>query len=182
MAALTVAPIHPAAPEVAREERRPRISAPPDFAPVPISRLEGLARRAAAKADVPAHIFLALVAEESAWDVGAVSPKGALGLAQLMPRTAVELGVDPMDPAQNLAGGARYLASAYRRFGTWALALAAYNAGPRRVADAGSESGGGFDGAVPDFPETRGYVARILTRAARIAADPRFSTASAKEH
>jgi len=136
--------------------------------PTPLRRLHALALRAARDAGVPPATFLAMVTEESAWRVDAISPKGALGLAQLMPGTAVELDVDPLDPVQNLEGGARYLARQYDRFGTWALALSAYNAGPRRVAD--------LDGNVPDFPETRGYVARVLTRAARLEAqDPRFS-------
>ena len=150
-------------------------SNPPTSAPLPVPRLHGLAMRAASDAGVPRDVFLALITEESAWRVEAISSKGALGLAQLMPMTAVELGVDPLIPAENLSGGARYLAQAYNRFGTWALALAAYNAGPRRVADLG--------GAVPDFPETRGYVARVLTRAARLSTrHTSFSTPSSKEH
>ena len=57
-------------------------------------------------------------------------PRGAIGLAQLMPDTAVLLGVDPHDPTANLDGGARYLAMQYRSFRRWDHALAAYNAGP----------------------------------------------------
>jgi len=84
--------------------------------------------------------------------VRAVSPKGAIGLAQLMPATARMLGVDPWDPVQNLEGGARYLAAQYRRFGSWRLALAAYNAGPAAVAR---------HGGVPPYRETRAYIAQI---------------------
>ena len=79
----------------------------------------------------------------------AKSHKGALGLAQLMPQTAALLRVDPMDPAENLEGGARYLAQQYRKFGSWRLALAAYNAGPEAV-----EKYGG----VPPYKETQNYV------------------------
>jgi soluble lytic murein transglycosylase-like protein len=70
-----------------------------------------------------------------------------------MPQTARRLGVDPRDPQQNLEGGARYLAAQYRKFGSWRLALAAYNAGPGAV-----EKHGG----VPPYNETRNYVRVIL--------------------
>jgi len=164
VAALTIAPTT----RTVADDPKPASSIAPLATPTPLRRLHALALRAARDAGVPPATFLAMVTEESAWRVDAISPKGALGLAQLMPGTAVELDVDPLDPVQNLEGGARYLARQYDRFGTWALALSAYNAGPRRVAD--------LDGNVPDFPETRGYVARVLTRAARLEAqDPRFS-------
>ncbi len=171
VAALTIAP----ATQAPAKEPKSRTSIAPLATPTPLPRLHALALRAARNAGVPAATFLAMVTEESAWRVDAISPKGALGLAQLMPGTAVELGVDPLDPVQNLEGGARYLARQHARFGTWALALSAYNAGPRRVADLG--------GNVPDFPETRGYVARVLTRAARLEAhDPRFSQQPDKDY
>ena len=89
---------------------------------------------------------------ESRYCVDARSPKGALGLGQLLPGTAVELRVDPLDPAQNLSGSARYLRQQYDTFGSWELALAAYNAGPGAV----SRSGG-----VPPFAETRRYVGEV---------------------
>ncbi len=111
-----------------------------------------LARAAAARHDVPPDLFLRLVQQESGWNPGAVSPKGALGLAQLMPGTAQRLGVDPHQPTQNLDGGARYLRKMYNRFGTWRLALAAYNAGPEAVAKYGG---------VPPYKETKNYV-RII--------------------
>lgn len=111
------------------------------------------ARSAARRAGVPEDLFLRLVQQESGWNAGAVSPKGALGLAQLMPGTASYLGVNPKDPQQNLEGGARYLAEQYRTFGSWRLALAAYNAGPGAVQK--------YNG-VPPFEETRNYVKVIL--------------------
>lgn len=111
------------------------------------------ARRVAERHGVPADLFLRLVNRESGWNPGAVSPKGAVGLAQLMPETALLLGVDPTDPEQNLEGGARYLRMMFDRFGSWRLALAAYNAGPLAV-----EAAGG----IPDYAETRAYVAAIL--------------------
>ena len=108
-----------------------------------------MARSAASRYGVPSGLFLRLVQQESGWNPSAVSPKGAIGLAQLMPQTARVLGVDPHDPAQNLEGGARYLRQQYDRFGNWRLALAAYNAGPEAV-----ERHGG----VPPYRETRNYV------------------------
>lgn len=110
------------------------------------------AREAARRHAVPEDLFLRLVQQESGWNPHAKSHKGALGLAQLMPATARALGVDPHDPQQNLEGGARYLARQYREFGSWRLALAAYNAGP----DAVKKHGG-----VPPYRETRNYVKTI---------------------
>lgn len=76
---------------------------------------------------------LALIEQESAGDEKAVSPAGAIGLTQLMPETAKELGVDPWDPSQNVRGGFRYLIQQLIRFGSLELAVAAYNAGPGRI-------------------------------------------------
>ncbi len=107
------------------------------------------ARNAARKHNVPEDLFLRLVQQESGWNPHAVSHKGALGLAQLMPQTAKILGVNPHDPLQNLEGGARYLSWQYRKFKSWRLALAAYNAGPKAV-----EKYGG----IPPYAETQNYV------------------------
>lgn len=112
-----------------------------------------VARAAARRHNIPEDLFLRLVTQESAWNPEAVSSAGAIGLAQLMPDTARLLGVDPTDPVANLDGGARYLAEQYRTFGSWRLALAAYNAGPEAVVT--------HDG-VPPYAETQGYVAAIL--------------------
>jgi soluble lytic murein transglycosylase-like protein len=112
-----------------------------------------VARAAARKHGVPEDLFLRLVQRESGWNPDVVSSKGAMGLAQLMPGTADLLSVDASDPKDNLDGGARYLAMMYSRFGSWKLALAAYNAGPQAV-----EAAGG----VPDYEETKNYVAAIL--------------------
>lgn len=110
------------------------------------------ARAAAVRHAIPEDLFLRLVQQESGWDVGAVSPKGALGLAQLMPGTAALLGVDPLDPAENLDGGARYLRRQFDAFGAWDLALAAYNAGPEAVRQFGG---------IPPYAETVNYVRLI---------------------
>jgi soluble lytic murein transglycosylase-like protein len=112
-----------------------------------------VAKAAARKHGIPEDLFLRLVQQESGWNAGAVSVKGATGLAQLMPGTAKALGVDIDDPDQNLNGGARYLRMQYDKFGSWRLALAAYNAGPQAVEK--------HDG-IPPYEETRNYVKVIL--------------------
>jgi Soluble lytic murein transglycosylase and related regulatory proteins (some contain LysM/invasin domains) len=113
----------------------------------------GVARAAAARHGVPEELFLRLVNQESRWNPGAVSPAGARGLAQLMPETALLLGVDINDPQQNLDGGARFLRMMYDRFGSWRLALAAYNAGPGAVEQ---------HNGIPPYAETTNYVQVIL--------------------
>ena len=106
--------------------------------------------------DLSPALLEALVWQESRWRADAVSPVGARGLAQLMPGTARDLGVNPDDPLANLEGGARYLREQLDRFdGDLELALAAYNAGPGRVI----RSGG-----VPRIRETQAYVAAIMGR------------------
>jgi len=104
-------------------------------------------------------LFDAMIIQESRYDPGAVSPRKAFGLAQLMPGTAQQLGVNSYDPVQNLRGGARYLRQQLDKFGQVHLALAAYNAGPARIRGA----------AVPPIPETRDYVATILANWSRLA-------------
>ncbi len=112
-------------------------------------RYLAMAKEVAMRHGVPTDLYLRLVQQESGWKPAARSSKGAIGLAQLMPATARRLGVDPHDPYENLEGGARYLAQQYRRFGSWRLALAAYNAGPEAVQKYGG---------VPPYQETKNYV------------------------
>ncbi len=112
-----------------------------------------LAKAAARRHGIPEDLYLRLVQQESGWNPGAVSNAGATGLAQLMPDTARLVGVDINDPRQNLDGGARYLRMMYDKFGTWRLALAAYNAGPQAVED--------YNG-IPPYAETKDYVKVIL--------------------
>ena len=113
-------------------------------------------RAAAASAAISPALLAALVSQESGWNPKAISSKGAIGLAQLMPATARELGVDPRDPAANLLGGALYLRRLLDSFGgDVERALAAYNAGPGRVRRANG---------IPAIAETQAYVRSIVGR------------------
>lgn len=116
----------------------------------PEQPLDEVVTRIARETGLDPKLLHALVIVESAYDARAVSPVGAVGLTQLMPDTARELGVaNRFDTEENLRGGARYLARQIGRFTDLRLALAAYNSGPGRVARLGR---------VPDIAETQGYV------------------------
>jgi soluble lytic murein transglycosylase-like protein len=110
---------------------------------------------AAAAYEVPIDLAQRLARQESGFDQSRVSSAGAIGVMQLMPGTAAELGVDPHDEDQNIEGGMRYLRQMFDRFGNWNQAVAAYNAGPGRIAKviAGVQ-------ALP--AETANYVKKIL--------------------
>jgi hypothetical protein len=112
-----------------------------------------LADAAADKYGLPRHLVRSVMAAESGFQPLAVSPRGAIGLMQLMPGTAAELGVDPYDPAQNVDAGTRYLRDLLSKYdGGLRHALAAYNAGPAAVDR--------YNG-VPPYRETVNYVFRI---------------------
>jgi len=101
---------------------------------------------------VDPELLLRVMYTENKGRQGPRSSKGAIGLMQLMPGTAEELGVDPNDPKENTVGGARYLKRMLERFQSIPLALAAYNAGPGNVTDYGG---------IPPFAETQNYVRQI---------------------
>lgn len=116
-----------------------------------MSTFDAMVRQTAAKYGVPEELALAQMQAESGGNPNAVSSEGAQGLFQIMPATAAWLGVsNPFDPVQSADGGLRYLSQLYRQFGSWDLALAAYNAGPSRIQK----------GIFPT--ETKNYVAKIM--------------------
>jgi hypothetical protein len=126
---------------------------------VPSAPLIETVERIAEENQLSASLVHSVIQVESNYDANAVSPKGALGLMQLIPSTARRFGVlNVFDPADNIQGGARYLKHLLGLYkGDQALALAAYNAGEGAV----SRYGG-----VPPFPETQGYVAKVQQRLA----------------
>lgn len=147
--------------------------AAPDLEQVKLAPLsQPFADAIAAAADrhgLDPKLLHALVVVESAYRPDAVSHAGAGGLTQLMPGTAAELGVgDRFDPMENLFGGADYLARQVLRFGDLRLALAAYNAGPGRVARLGR---------VPDIRETQAYVTAVVDCYLALTAGRRVRTA-----
>ncbi len=141
----------------------PRNCATENYIPNPALSLQSEQHRAiwytamesaACEAGVPVNLLDALLTQESRYNPVAISPKGAAGIAQLMPDRARQLGVrNVWDPVENMRGGARYLRSLLDEFDRFDLALAAYNAGEGRVRSAGG---------VPRIHETVNYVATIL--------------------
>jgi soluble lytic murein transglycosylase-like protein len=133
----------------------------PSFAPV---NFQSALEQSAARHSLSPALLEAVVWQESRWHPGALSPKGAVGLTQLMPDTARAMGVDAYDPVANLDGGARYLRQMLNHFGgDLPMALAAYNAGPARVARAGG---------IPAIRETQNYVASIMARLSALSQKP----------
>jgi soluble lytic murein transglycosylase-like protein len=127
-------------------------------------KLDQIVRAAAERHDLDPALVKAVISTESAWNPYAVSPKGAMGLMQLVPSTAERFGVgNPYDPAQNVEGGTAYLKELLDRYhGDLKKSLAAYNAGPGAV-DA--------SGGVPWYPETRRYVQKVTNAYFRSDAD-----------
>jgi len=123
--------------------------------PLPPNDLEPLIEEHARRNDLTPDLLRAVIRKESSNRPCALSPKGAMGLMQLMPSTAAHLGLlNPFDPAENIRAGSEYLGLLLNRYGgDLALALSAYNAGPARV-DAIK--------AIPRIAETQKYVADIL--------------------
>ena len=130
--------------------------------PIPQLAPQQLADAAADKYGLPRRLVRSVMAAESGFDPRAVSAKGAVGLMQLMPFTAQNLGVDPRDPAQNADAGTRYLRDLLLKYdGLLWHALAAYNAGPEALEK--------YHNQIPPYRETILYIERIdrdLKRAA----------------
>ena len=138
---------------------------PPPQLPPSATGLSTLVEKAAGQHRVSPALVHSVIAAESAYNSAAVSPKGALGLMQLMPTTARELQVaNPMDAAQNINGGTAYLRQLLDRYAGFSnqfeRAVAAYNAGPARV----DQYGG-----LPPYRETVDFVARVSARTASMA-------------
>jgi soluble lytic murein transglycosylase-like protein len=136
----------------------PAIPAPSPLKPQPVDLSPAaLAQSAAQKYSLPAEFVTGVMKAESGLNPAALSPKGAIGLMQLMPETARDLGADPTKPAENADAGARYLRDLLARYendpNQVVLALAAYNAGPAAVEK--------YHG-VPPYRETREYILRVL--------------------
>jgi soluble lytic murein transglycosylase-like protein len=133
-------------------------------APVAPEQIDALVNQNSSTWQVDPSLVKAIIANESGFDANATSKVGAQGLMQLMPATALSVGVrNSYDPAQNVAGGTRYLKGLLDRFnGDMRLAVAAYNAGPGAVEKYGD---------VPPYAETQNYVQRVLQSHERYAAE-----------
>lgn len=130
---------------------------PPPPAPVPPKQL---VQEAAERHGIPPAFLHSVAQTESAYQANAVSPKGAIGIMQLMPGTAAELKADPHNPAENVEAGARHLAALLEKYeGSSAKALAAYNAGEGAVAKYGG---------VPPYSETQLYVRKVIDNYKRL--------------
>lgn len=127
-----------------------------DCDPLPAAAVDTLVQQAAKNQNLDEQVLRGVIQQESAFRPCAISPKGAMGLMQLMPATADQFGVsDPFDPKDNVEAGAAFLKQLLARYGgDLTLALGAYNAGPAKV-DAAA--------GVPKIPETQDYVNRVLS-------------------
>ena len=126
-----------------------------DCEPLPAAQLDSLIEGAAKQQDLQPELLRSMVNQESGARPCAVSPKGAMGLMQLMPATAAQLGVkDPFDPQENLNAGAWFVKQLLTTYNDLPLALGAYNAGPARV--------NAIHG-IPAIPETQNYIQKILS-------------------
>ncbi len=127
----------------------------------PGGSFEDIARQAATQASINPDLFIRQIRQESGFNPDAISPAGAIGIAQFLPGTAASLGVNPNDPVQSLYGAARLMASLSALYkGNYAMALAAYNAGPGNVQNAINMGGSNWQAYLP--AETQNYVAAIL--------------------
>ncbi len=151
------AAVYPAAPSVGGESGS--------------GQYDALVNQAAARYGLDPAVLHGLIQQESGFDPNSTSSAGAEGLTQLMPSTAASLGVtNPLDPAQSIDGGARYLSQMMAQFGgNVSDALAAYNAGPGAVQRYGG---------IPPYAETQSYVAKVLAYAEAYRRSPSASTAT----
>lgn len=133
----------------------------PTITYLPTSKYMAIAQQDAINAGIPPTYFVNQIQAESSFNPNAVSPVGAIGIAQFMPTTAAEMGINPWDPVQALEGAARYMATYYHQYGNdYAKALAAYNAGPGVVDALVSQYGSYWMYHLP--LETRNYIYKIM--------------------
>ncbi|NOZ25603.1 MAG: lytic transglycosylase domain-containing protein [Nitrospirae bacterium] len=155
----TNTPMHKDAELIIKEDKAPAFSGTDGTAyeyrsEASIEEYKVIAEKTAKRYALDPDLVKAVIEMESGWNPRAVSSRGAIGLMQLMPETAADMGVsNPYDPEENIEGGVKYLKRLLRRFGDIRLALAAYNAGPSVVKRYGS---------VPPYTETLMYVQDIL--------------------
>ncbi|GAC1408576.1 MAG: lytic transglycosylase domain-containing protein [Ktedonobacteraceae bacterium] len=120
----------------------------------------GLAQQDAYNTGIPANLFVRQIYAESGFRTNAYSGAGAIGIAQFMPGTAASLGINPYNPVQSLWGASRLMSSYYHQYGSYAMALAAYNAGPGTVNYAIRGCGGYWTYCLPS--ETQNYIRIIM--------------------
>ncbi len=158
---LPLATRHPSLPHLTAwldSFKRPSVHWPEPTMPHAPTDVESIIQHAANRYNLDPYLVKAVIKAESGFDHRAVSPKGAMGLMQLMPGTADYLGVnDPFDPYQNIMGGCRYLALQLKAFNSLPLALAAYNAGPGAITRTSKGTC-----VIPPYPETRRYVREVM--------------------
>jgi hypothetical protein len=138
----------------------PGITNAPPPAALPKSQYVAIAQQAAISVGIPANYFVQQINVESGFNPNAVSPSGAVGIAQMIPTTAAGIGANPYDPISALNGAARLMASYYKQYGDYAKALAAYNAGSGTVNYAVQAGGANWMSFLP--AETRNYIFKIM--------------------
>jgi soluble lytic murein transglycosylase-like protein len=151
-----------------RTTDQPAAAAPSQSQPSDVQQANGaatsyvdVARQAASSVGINGDLFVRQIQQESQFNPGAVSAAGAIGIAQFMPATAAQYGIDPHDPVQSLNAAARYMANFSSAYGgDYAKALAAYNAGPGAVDYAVSMGGSNWIAYLP--AETQNYINVIL--------------------
>ncbi len=122
-------------------------------------RYVSLARQDALQVGIDPRLFVNQIYKESSFRIDAVSPAGAVGIAQFLPETASERGVDPYDPESALKGAADWMAELDHQYGSYDAALAAYNSGPGTVDAAMKNCGPSWESCLPT--ETKNYIAAI---------------------